>query len=460
MKSAADGNGTEAEAETPSAPSASRDVPNGGLGISERWQVATVLLFALFLRLRSAWFWNAAHPNTRERLRYGDEPAYDAVARGLLDGAGFPSPDRLPLYPAWVAFWHWVSGFDYNILIYAQGLLGTLAVLLAYLLARRLAGHWAGLLAAAAMAVSAVMITHTLHVAPEFMFTIAVLGVALALVRAWRAPSPGAFAAAGALVGVANLIRPTLLFFPIFVAVALVLVWRGSRSAWKFAAMYAVAAYIVTAPWTLHNYMRHGVFLPLSTSNATLWLGSPEYHRLIHDQGYTYFRVWDEVIYPEDPAVPFPTTIEGERYWSERALRSIRQEPLLYARLVVERLGTYWVGDPVVDWGRTYPLNYRHLREGRSAFRALRLLIERTIPIFGLLAIVILRRRWREFVPLYVLLLYTTLLHAATVARIRMSEPFYPLLLVLIATAMVHLVTVKGWPRWRRSPVPAHAPPP
>lgn len=415
---------------------------SGSLATPQRLQVAAVLLVALLLRMRAAWDWNARHPNGVERLRYGDEPAYDAVARGLLEGAGFPFPDRLPLYPSWVAFWHWVSGFNYDLLIYAQSLMGVLAVLLTYLLARRLAGHWAGILASSVTAVSAVLITHTVHVMPEFMFTVAVLAVALALLRAWRSPAVAPFAAAGALVGVANLIRPTLLFLPLFVCVALLIWSRGRRPAWKQAAAYVAAAYLVTAPWTLHNYLRHGVFLPLSTSNATLWLGSPEYHHLIHDQGYSYFRVWDEIIYPDDdPSVPYPTTIEGERYWSERALRAIQREPLLYGRLVVERLGTYWVGDPVVDWGRTHPFNYRYVRQGRSAAGAIRVLIERAIPIFALVAIVGLRRRWRELLPILVILLYTTLLHAATVARIRMSEPFYPLLLVLIGMAVVQLFT-------------------
>jgi hypothetical protein len=294
-----------------------------------------------------------------------------------------------------------------------------------------------------------VLVQQVQYFIPEVMFTLVLALVALALVRAWQDPTPGGFALAGLLVGVANLIRPTLLFFPIFVAAALLLVTRGRGRSLRHAAAYILAAYLVTTPWTIRNYVVHDTFLPLSTSNATLWIGSPEYHRLIHDQGYTYTRVWDEVIYPDDPSVPYPTTIEGERYWSDRAMRSIEADPLLYARLVLERLGTYWVGDPVVDWGGHRPLSYAHLRRFMEPRSAIIRLAERAVPIFAALAIVVLWRRRRELLPLYVLLLYTTLLHAATVARVRMSDPFRPVLYVLVAAALVELVA--GWLARRRS---------
>jgi 4-amino-4-deoxy-L-arabinose transferase-like glycosyltransferase len=400
---------------------------------------ALLVILGLAVRLAAAVEWNAHHPNGPERLRYGDEPSYDAPARAILEGTWFEQPDRLPLYPMWLAFWHAVTGVNYDAVVYAQCLLGAAGVLLTWLLARRVADVTTATLAAAAVAVSPVLVQQVQHFIPEVMFTVVLVLLALLLVRAWQQPATARFAVAGACVGVANLIRPTFLFLPVFVAAAVLITARGSRAAWRHALAYALAAYVVTAPWTIRNYVVHDTFLPLSTSNATLWLGSPEYHHLIHDQGYTYRRVWDEIIYPDDPAVPYPTTIEGEQYWSERGMRSIRSEPLLYARLVAERLGTYWVGDPVVDWGGGPPLNFGYLRRHMSPADALVRLAERALPLLAAVAIVVLWRRRRELLALYVILLYATLLHAATVARVRMSDPFRPILLVLVAAAAVEL---------------------
>ena len=412
------------------------------MGRSARELLLPILLASLGLvvRLAAAVEWNARHGDGRARLRYGDEPSYDAPALAILDGTWFEAPDRLPLYPIWLAFWHAVSGLDYDTVVYAQCLLGAAAVFVTYAIAIRIADRTSAVIAAGIVAVSPVLAQQALHFVPEVMFTLAVSLVALALLRAWQHPTVGRFVVAGVLVGVANLIRPTLLFFPLFVAAALLLSTRGRRGSVRHALAHLLAAYLVTTPWTIRNYLVHDTFLPLSTSNATLWIGSPEYHRLIHDQGYTYTRVWDEVIYPDDPSVPYPTTIEGEQYWSERGMRAILAEPLLYARLMLERLGTYWVGDPVVDWGGKLPFSYSHLRQSMDPPAAIVRLIERALPILTVLAIIVLWRRRRALLPLYVLLLYTTLLHAATVARVRMSDPFRPILLVLVAAAVVELV--------------------
>ncbi|MDQ3556704.1 MAG: hypothetical protein M3409_07985, partial [Gemmatimonadota bacterium] len=195
-------------------------------------------------------------------------------------------------------------------------------------------------------------------------------------------------------------------------------------------------------------------FLPLSTSNATLWLGSPEYYNLVRVQGYTYYRVWDEVIYPDDRSVPYPITVEGERYWTARAKTSIRAEPGVYLRFFLEKLGTYWVGDPNADWADTHVFNFRALRGwGYSRAATLQVMAARLLPLVALAAAFLLRRRWRTLLPVYLLLAYSTLLHAATVARVRMSEPFQPFLLILVAGAIVHLAA-RISRRSPRSPAP------
>ena len=49
----------------------------------------------------------------------------------------------------------------------------------------------------------------------------------------------------------------------------------------------------------------------------------------------------------------------------------------------------------------------------------------------------VLRRRWRELLAIYAVMVYCTLLHGATHAEARLSEPLLPLLVVLIAGAFI-----------------------
>jgi hypothetical protein len=151
------------------------------------------------------------------------------------------------------------------------------------------------------------------------------------------------------------------------------------------------------------------------------------------------------VIYGPNDDAPDPGEIEGERYWRARALRSIRAEPVTYVRYAAEKAVTYWVGDPNADWGDTYVLNYRVLREwGYSRWKTLQVLAARLVIVPALLAAVLLRRRWRELLPLHVLLVYCTLLHAATHAEARLSDPLQPLLYVLVAGGVAAMVAALG----------------
>jgi hypothetical protein len=48
---------------------------------------------------------------------------------------------------------------------------------------------------------------------------------------------------------------------------------------------------------------------------------------------------------------------------------------------------------------------------------------------------IVLRHRWREFLPLLLVCAYFTLIHSLTFTEVRHSEPLHPILAVVIATA-------------------------
>src|SRR5687768_339853 len=189
----------------------------------------TWLLAALGLALRLAFvhITNESRPNGPERLG-GDELGYDNLARDVLAGYGFTWPGRVPLYPLWLAALHTLFGPSYVAFTWAQTLASTTAVPLTIALGRRAAGPVAGLVAGALAAVSFVLVRQPSSILSEVLFTPLVLVVALALWRALDRPSGRTAAFAGAAIGVANLVRPTLVLFPVVVVALLVhrLGWR------------------------------------------------------------------------------------------------------------------------------------------------------------------------------------------------------------------------------------------
>ncbi|MGH2524761.1 MAG: hypothetical protein ACRDH2_19820, partial [Anaerolineales bacterium] len=73
-------------------------------------------------------------------------------------------------------------------------------------------------------------------------------------------------------------------------------------------------------------------------------------------------------------------------------------------------------------------------------------MIARLLPIVAALALVAVRRHWRTLLPVCALLAYCTLMHAATHAEGRLSDPLQPFLLILIAGA--------ASPLWKFIPQP------
>jgi hypothetical protein len=409
----------------------------------------SVIVFGLALRLYAAWDWNLYHPDSPKRL-VGDEPGYDNLAREMLDGLGFTWPGRVPLYPLWLSGIYLFIGESYSTVTYVQAVLGALTILLTYLLGRRSSGRVAGLVAAFFAAISYVLIHQSLHLLSEVLYTPLILVIGITLWDAMAQPTNGRFGWAGFWVGISNLVRPTLVLFP-FAMIVVLLAALGRQRFLRYWAVFVLVAALVIAPWIVRNYIRYNAVFPLATSNAILWQGSPEYYHMVRDQGYTYQKIWSQVLYKRGDRTNNPTSIAGDRYWTNRAIKSIASEPLVYLKYAVEKAGTYWVGDPNADWGDTYVFNYQALRRvGFTSGDAKLFMLARIIPIIALLSGLFLWRKWRTLLPLYAILGYCTLLHAATHAEARLSDPLQPLLLIIIADAAVTFVTSPRLAAWYR----------
>jgi 4-amino-4-deoxy-L-arabinose transferase-like glycosyltransferase len=395
-----------------------------------------IVLLGLLLRLHAAGNWNATHPDSRDRL-WGDELGYDGLALGLLHGSVFEWPGRVPLYPLWLMAIHWISGQSYDAIPYVQSMLGTTAVPLTFRLGGILFGPKVGLVAATLTATSYPLIQQPLRLLSEILFTPFVLLACIALLNAMSARAKfSRYFSTGIWIGLSDLIRPTFLFLPFF----LLLVPFICRKRYPVRCILAClfAALLVITPWMVRNYTRYGEVFPLATSNAFFWLGSPEYYRLVREQGWSTEQVWEFLWSPDRP--DDPQTIQGDRHWTVRALDSIRQEPLRYLGLMPEKVAYYWLGHPNQDWGDTHILNYGWLRQvGVSRGEAVMLILARLMPIVALLGAIVLHAHWRRLMPIYTMLGYCTVLHAATHAEARLSDPLQPLLFVVIAGGTAEL---------------------
>lgn len=217
-------------------------------------------------------------------LMQPDSAGYLALAESLADGAGFgrdegdgwrPETKRLPGYPAWLALFRIGFGDDPIAPVLGQAVVDAFTCVLIALLAARLdprLGLAAGLLAA----LNLTMITSAGYVLADSLFLFLFTGWLVAALDHMAAPTARRAILAGALLGLATLLRPMTQFVPVLfalvvVAAALRAGARPGRAALHGALALGVGLALL-APVALRNHALYG-HLALTSQGGSHALG-------------------------------------------------------------------------------------------------------------------------------------------------------------------------------------------
>jgi 4-amino-4-deoxy-L-arabinose transferase-like glycosyltransferase len=348
----------------------------------------------------------------------GDAAEYDIIATRLLEHGVFRTPNhglphgeyavRTPGYPAFLAAAYWAGdhafGSKFALLRPIQIALDLGTLLLVFALARRLAGRRRALVAALLYAAypsfwwaASAAYTETLTV---FLWAAALLFLTIGF-ELRRARE---FVAAGILLGMAALIRPTGQAFALFLLVALIWAYgfRNTRWLWHFLA-FAVTLAAVTTPWAARNSAIFHRRVGLSSfGGLNFWAGNYlPFHGRYRQASY--------------PIVHRITAGTSDEFQADHAMwqagwRNIRNylahRPGSYAALLWQKLHTFWspyhAEAVIIGWhGRGL--------SGAQLHAALLLL-----GLIGLLAATLSGRR---YAPVFAAIAFTCLVHVATIAE-------------------------------------------
>jgi hypothetical protein len=397
-----------------------------------------------------------------------DSHAYYALSKALYEEGSYGGPafrdssDWSPGAPLlYAASFYATGGPREGTARIVEALLGVAAIVVVFLLGRRLGGGPAGLIAAFAVAVYPPFIHSTgeLMSEPPAIFTLpaAVLSFLWASeqerLRAWLLP--------GFLFGLTALIRPEYLLvavaFALFTAIR-VGRERGWRPGLAGAALLVVALLVPIVPWTVRNAVVLGRVVPISTGGGkALYVGTflpadGEYQRVKAMLAKRYLHrdlapnsaalervnptpLFDRVAarYPELPRDSALGKV-GKQNFSHY----FGEDPAGYLAMTARKVGRMWssgVGEAMSS----------------TAGRAIQLLVV----ALGLAGLVLLawRRWWWELAAMATPIVIVTAVGAATLAAPRRNEVLMTLAFPLAASA---LAWAGGWARERgREPHPA-----
>jgi 4-amino-4-deoxy-L-arabinose transferase-like glycosyltransferase len=387
-----------------------------------------------------------------------DAAAYMQIAEGLYEDQTYGGPaqsspnDWSPGAPLlYAGVYYATGGVHPTAALLLVALLGTGTILLTYLLARRLAGPAAGVVAALLAATYPAFIENTGRLLAEPIALFWLPAAMLAFLwasdggRIWRWLAPGA------LLGLTTLTRPEYLpFVALFALLAVLRVaWRhphgrraGLLPGLAAGALVAAAFCGVLAPWTVRNQLTLDRFVPVTTGGGkalfvATYLPGDGRQQLVKRQliARYYGRTdlpYEQVLATEMAplldrvAMKYPHMTRDAalaRIGRENLVKYATEQPLDYAWMVIRKIQNIW------DRGSSAAMSPRFW-----------FAYHKVLVFWALAALVGLawRRRW-ETLPIGLLVLGITLIGGLLLAVPRRALPLMPFVIALTGVTVVWL---------------------
>jgi hypothetical protein len=384
-----------------------------------------------------------------------DSRAYYALSKALYEEGSYGGPefgdssDWSPGAPLlYAAAFYATGGPREGTARIVEALLGAAAIVVVFLLGRRLGGRGAGLLAAFAVAVYPPFIHSTGELMSEPPAILTLPAAVLAFLWASEQERLRAWLLPGLLFGLTAMFRPEyLLVGAAFVVLAAIRIGmaRGWKPGLAGAALLLLAMALPIVPWTLRNAVVLDRVVPISTGGGkALYVGTflpadGEYQRL---KAILVKRYEGRELDPHSAALeavnptPLFDRVAENRYpdlprdsalgkvGKQNLSKYFGEDPAGYAAMTVRKVGRMWssgVGEAMSS----------------TAGRAVQILVVALglagFPLLGM------RRRWWELVALATPIVLVTAVGAASLAAPRRNEVLMTLVFPLAAMTVSRL---------------------
>ncbi len=326
----------------------------------------------------------------------GDD--YGALAQTMREGH-YDDVTRGPVYPAFVA----VAGSPAMVKL-LQVLLDTATCGLVFLIAR---GNWK---AAALWAVYPFAIWRVGFIGKEVVATFLLAAYVSVQLPALRTGKIRMWLAAGGLLALVNLCKPTFLAWPIAL-LALAFLHRVPLS--RVVALL-VGMVVVIAPWTWRNYVvTQGAFLPVATERGGVTTFIGNYQPTLGLWEGPGKPIWLQAVDEIKQQHVDASVVELDHVYYAAAWKEITGHPVKATEICLRKCVRFWC------------LGAKRREEYSSVIIQFAYLVAMSIG---------LRRRWPwdlEVVLMLSLIVYVMLIHALTYADLRFSIYVMPFVCVL-----------------------------
>jgi 4-amino-4-deoxy-L-arabinose transferase-like glycosyltransferase len=381
-----------------------------------------------------------------------DSHAYYALSKSLYTEGSFGGPrfenssDWSPGAPLlYAAAFYATGGAREGTARVVEALLGLAAVVVVFLLGRRIACRPAGLVAAFGVAVYPPFIHSTGELMSEPAATFTLPAAVLAFLWASEQERLRAWLVPGALFGLTAMFRPEYLLVAVAFAVLAAIragLARGWRPGFAAAGLLVLAFLLPVVPWTVRNAVVLGRLVPISTGGGkALYVGTflpadGEYQRV---KAILYKRYDGKSLPPDSQALnevnPVPLF---NRVWRARYPDLPRDSAL--GKIGKQNFSRYFGEDPLGYLGMTARKVGRMWSSGvgeamsSAVGRGVQLLVV-ALALAGL-GVLAWRRRWWELAATATPIVLVTAVGAVSLAAPRRNEVLMTLVFPLAGAAL------------------------
>lgn len=207
-----------------------------------------------------------------------------------------------------------------------------------------------------------------------------------------------------------------------------IIVKRALRDHVRALVLSCVIFVVMLAPWWVRNYAIFGEFVPFTTSaSANLYLGVNPVNRHVGIDWST------DVDKEENEAImALGDELAISRAYSEKSREYIMADKAEFVRRIPLKFVRFW----------NFQSNYKGDKY-TLAFVLYNVMLALSWGVacpLGLLSFWLNRARWREFLPIFAIIAYFTLIHVVVIASLRYRLPIEPLFIVVGADCLTRLV--------------------
>jgi hypothetical protein len=223
------------------------------------------------------------------------------------------------------------------------------------------------------------------------------------------------------VLGLHNLCRGTLLFFP-FLALAAAAVIKEERKKFAKILILVLVSFSVIAPWSWRNFKVYSQFVPVAFGGAEhFWFGTLPIKEQKQSGNAAAYRALE---LPKDP-------IESERKLKELALENIRKDPLSYICLTAQKFFYFWFE----------PVGYKLISQRSKLLGVIDLAAHFALVALFIVGLIFTRGQGAKLLPIYLLILYYMALHIVLNPMPRYRLPIEPFVVLFAADAVQRLLS-------------------